>query len=437
MAWKPWESNTFWKYLLQRNKKLKRFAVKLCRSEILTSLEYINYNLSYYDDRDINLLPTVDDDRLNIIYRMKKRSFQNKYKYFIDTYGHILPKDCWNIIINQYDDIDPHLLPSEFDPFYPSKHAFSFIQIYGNISNIIQLILLILCLLGYNGLIISLLLFITSFLHIIIGYLIYEIHFSQRYISMLHRFKSAIGNKFDYRDIELFQPFQQFCGIPLFWNVCIYKKTYSLYRKYKIICNKSSHILLLKYMNICIYSIYSMIINESISIYKPHRIISECMFVTYIGCFISMYIICHNSIYQNNELIKLESLLFVFFVTGLYIGCLWCFSFLFIFNNIYFEYLKHLPIIIWGMKWAFQYRFKMILFMLSIVWYSYLMTLCTISQGYLYQIMFMKTEWSFTLFRLFIAILMFGDLYWTFIWNQSKHMILFYFLPFYRRLICN
>ena len=193
--------------------------------------------------------------------------------------------------------------------------------------------------------------------------------FDHKYISMLHRFKAAMGNKVDYRDIELFEPFQQFCGVPLFWNVCIYKKTYSLYRKYKIICNKSCDALLCKYLNICIYSIYSIIS----TIYPPQyetelrRTMYECLFVTYIGCLLSMYIVYHNSTSQNEFVVKNAS--FGFFITGLYIGCFWCIYCIFCLDcfkmfvlpqNLfkYLEFLKHLPIMIWGMIWDLNIDLK-------------------------------------------------------------------------------
>ena len=89
-----------------------------------------------------------------------------------------------------------------------------------------------------------------------------------------------------------------------------------------------------------------------------------------------------------------------------------------------------------GNDMGFKYRFKMILLMMIIVWYSYLVILNDQQyQGFLYQIIFIRTEWTFTLFRLCISILIFGDLYWTFIWNHSKHIILFYFLPIYRHFV--
>ena len=461
-----------WKYALQRNRKFKKFANKLCKSEILESLEFINHSLSHYDDRDINLLP-IDDETTNIIHRMKKRLFQQKYEYMADNYGHILPKDCWSIIINEYDDIDLCLLPSQTQFYSYSCSRSWFYRIYGNISNLIQLILIFVLIINpwptrsrWRFMICSLL-FMISFIHIMFGYLIYEIHFDHKYISMLHRFKAAMGNKVDYRDIELFEPFQEFCGVPLFWNVCIYKKTYSLYRKYKIICNKSCDALLSKYLNICIYSMYLIISTIYPPEYEPEseletnlnyfnnlrRTMYECLLVTYIGCLLSMYIVCHNSIYQNEFVVKNAS--FGFFITGLYIGCFWCiycifcldcFKMFVLSQNVfkYLEFLKHLPMIIWGIIWGFKYRFKMIL-MLFIVWYSYLVIIVLSNNnnkineqkyhGFLYQIIFIRTEWTFILFRLCIAILMFGDLYWTFIWNHSKHIVLFYFLPIYRRFV--
>eukprot|EP01084_Bolivina_argentea_P178159 307980_1 len=141
-AWRAWEANTICKSILNSNKTIYRHSRIIFKSEILDRLDILNKNLATYDDSNINLLP-VDEEKTTIIHRMKKPFFKQKYKYFCNNYDHILPNDCWNIIINQYDNVEPYLLPSKTTFYKDTCSIFDniwFYKIYGNISNVLLIL---------------------------------------------------------------------------------------------------------------------------------------------------------------------------------------------------------------------------------------------------------------------------------------------------------